>query len=78
MHFYGTGKIAEDAAEGAAKSPQKRDGGVQLVSTRKSQPLGFSQIEMDDLAAGVDTGVGAAGNRDPHGTAHEERQSFLK
>ncbi|BCW07463.1 hypothetical protein NtRootA1_36010 [Arthrobacter sp. NtRootA1] len=74
MHFYGTGKIPENTAKGPAKATQKRDGGVEFVPARKSQPLGFRQIEVDYLAAGVDTGVGAASNRDPDRTAHEECQ----
>ncbi|BCW46389.1 hypothetical protein StoSoilB5_35730 [Arthrobacter sp. StoSoilB5] len=73
MHFNGAGKIAKDAAKGAAKATQKRDGGVEFVPTRKSKPLGFSKVQMDHLAACVDTGVGAASNRNPDRTAYEER-----
>ena len=66
VHFDGTGKVPKTrlSAPGAAAGGRRRD----LVRARAAvQPLGFGQVQVDHLAAGVDAGVSPASHRDTDG-----------
>ena len=78
VHFDGAGEVPQPPAERPAQTPQEGDGGVQFHAAVQSHPLGFGEVQVDHLAAGVHAGVGPAGDGHPHLAPDQQRQCLFQ